>query len=66
VCKTGGPSELRFDRTCILAHQLFNFGKLIVELQTLLVRQRVRRLDDLARNNLLNRKFDFLEVDRCL
>jgi hypothetical protein len=35
-------------------------------LQTFLIRQCVRRLDDLAGHNLLDGKLDFLEVDRCL
>jgi hypothetical protein len=48
LCEGRGSSELRFDRTCILAYQLFNLSELIVELQTFLISQCVRRLDDLA------------------
>ena len=59
-------SELCFGRTAIFANQLFDFGKLIIKLETLLVGQRVRRLDDLTRNNLLDRKLHFLEVDSRL
>ena len=59
-------SKFRFYQTRVLADQLFDLGELIVELQTLFVRQCVRRLDDLTRHDLLNGKFDFLEVDRRL
>jgi hypothetical protein len=43
-----GSSELRSDRTCILAYQLFDLSELIVVLKTFLIRQCVRRLDDFA------------------
>jgi hypothetical protein len=59
-------SKLRFDSTCVLSKQVFDLCELVVELQTLLVGQRVRRLDDLARYDLLDGEFDFLEVDRRL
>ena len=66
MCEGCGSSKLRLHCTCILTYELFNLCELIVELQTFLVRQCVRRLDNLARNNLLNRKLDFFEVDRSL
>jgi hypothetical protein len=59
-------SKLRLDSTCIFSEQLFDLCELVVKLQTFFVRQCVRRLDDLARYDLLDREFDFLEVDRCL
>jgi hypothetical protein len=58
--------ELRLERAGVLANQLFDFGELVIEPETLLVGQCVRGLDDLARNNLLDGKLHFLEVDRRL
>ena len=66
LCEGRSSSELRFDRACILTYQLFDLSELIIELQTFLIRQCVRRLDDLAGHNLLDGKLDFLEVDRRL
>ena len=59
-------SELCLGRGGVFFNQPFNFSELVVKLEALLVRQRVRRLDDLATHNLLNRKLDFLEVDSRL
>lgn len=46
--------------------KLLDFRELVVEVQTLLVGQRVRGLDRLARHDLLNRQLDLLQVDRGL
>ena len=59
-------SELRLRRASVLANQLFDLGELIIELETFLIGQRVRRLDDLARHDLLDGKLNFLEVDSRL
>ena len=59
-------SELRLKRASVLANQLFDLGELIIELETFLVGQRVRRLDNLARHDLLDRKLHLLEVDSRL
>jgi len=59
-------SELRFRGAGVFANQLFDFSELVIELQTLLVGQRVRWLDDLARHDLLDGKLNFLEVDSRL
>jgi hypothetical protein len=47
-------------------NQFFDFSELVVELEAFLVGQRVRRLDDLARDDLFDGKFNFLEIDSCL
>ena len=38
-------------------------GELIIVIQAFLVRQRIRRLDRFARNNLLHRELDLLQVN---
>ena len=53
-------SELRLRRASVLANQLFDFGELIIKLETFLIGQRVRRLDDLTRHDLLDRKLHLL------
>jgi hypothetical protein len=47
-------------------NQFFDFSELVVELEAFLVGQRVRRLDDLARDNLFDGELNFLEVDSRL
>ena len=59
-------SELRLRRASVLANQLFDLGELIIELETFLIGQRVRRLDDLARHDLLDRKLHLLQVNSRL
>lgn len=59
-------SELRLRRASVLANQLFDLGELIIELETFLIGQRVRRLDDLTRHDLLDRKLHLLQVDSRL
>ena len=59
-------SELRLKRASVLANQLFDLGELIIELETFLIGQRVRRLDDLTRHDLLDRKLHLLQVDSRL
>jgi hypothetical protein len=48
------------------AHQLLHPRKLIVEIQTLRVEQRARRLDNLARYDMLHWQLDLFEVYSCL
>lgn len=56
------PSQLRL---CVTQQSLI-LGEAIVILQTLRVRQRAARLDDLARHDLLDGQLDLFQIHRRL
>ena len=60
------PSGYTTSQLRLRIDQLFHLGKLVVVLQALRVKQRPAGLDDLTRDDLLNRQLDLLEIDGCL
>ena len=60
--RTAETSQLRPG----LNSQVLIFGELIVVVQTLRVRESTRGFDDLARHNLFDWQFYFLQVHCCL